>query len=887
MSSENRLDDTLISRWLPFFTDDGQPREGVTIAVDCLICNTPLALADVADDNHEKFTILPCGHAFGYYCIKRWLREGERSRTGPTCPSCRKSLRHRLCRHTASIKKLDFGAGFNIHDFRGAIHINDRIPRNCRHCTSHPPREIPLRDRLVVLQQPGGSLPVTTPPNDGPSSSRVDEQGENDSYGNHHDDDDDDDMSFHTAILEQPRAPLTEDELAELTIASILYPIAPSDFEEEARHRPFMVTEEADIRTVLHMAHNRLVSARASVSQNAGDQADTDPLQFIVDNFVVLFRGDGRSAPHPALATHVLALGIRVERYPELLAILDRVLPQEAHEHQAGTRPALPEPPRGDGDRRQNRGQTHTRSHSGPAALGSEARQSNGARDHQQNDSHSGNGNPQNNENQDLDQNNPPAGHVNDQVNQNRDTQPDDRQGGREPTQENTNRDRSGTRSSDGQRDTQARARHGQERRQSQDQTPRRPAEGTTENQSRRETSSETRSSDSGREERHGQSQNDQQGGREQHQENTQLPARITRESQRRREPHRESSDTPTRSSRSSRRPHETVQEAAARSTDSTNSSRESRSGREQSRESTSNPAPPSSESQQTQEPVQEATTRPTNDTRESQARRGSSGQTSSTRSSQDLTLGSREGSQSNVIHDSGARPSQDNRESRTTRQQGDEPRNQNRPNTPLRPAMRQPGNPRGPRPGRQVRIEEPQTETRNNGGHQTTRPSQTSSQTSDTSRQSRSGSHSHSETRSGTQTQPRESPMTNGTVTGVVSSLNGVTVRMQGERCDINVRFTSTGHEITEFSRPRTSDDGSSQTTPHSNASTSPDRRGSQSRSAARSSTTQAQPRESPTTGSTSAGQNNNLTIHIEGGRGDVNVRHTSTGRVISVSNV
>ncbi|XXG93829.1 hypothetical protein Hte_000078 [Hypoxylon texense] len=58
--------------------------------------------------NTEPFTVLPCGHFFGDYCLRRWfdIRE-EQDEFPPECPYCRFPLIHELCGHTIKLTQFD------------------------------------------------------------------------------------------------------------------------------------------------------------------------------------------------------------------------------------------------------------------------------------------------------------------------------------------------------------------------------------------------------------------------------------------------------------------------------------------------------------------------------------------------------------------------------------------------------------------------------------------------------------------------------------------------------------------------------------------------------------------------------------------------------------
>ncbi|KAI1132452.1 hypothetical protein F5Y10DRAFT_293546 [Nemania abortiva] len=107
--------------WLPYFAEDGQLLPDVTLSVECGICKSGLAITQAADDEHETFTILPCGHVFGHACILEWFGQQDRSRRA-TCPQCRKSMMHVNCGHRVEVRQLSGGTGFNVHrDLQGLL----------------------------------------------------------------------------------------------------------------------------------------------------------------------------------------------------------------------------------------------------------------------------------------------------------------------------------------------------------------------------------------------------------------------------------------------------------------------------------------------------------------------------------------------------------------------------------------------------------------------------------------------------------------------------------------------------------------------------------------------------------------------------------------------
>jgi HUS1 checkpoint protein len=62
----------------------------------CLICQEPTGTRN-AEGIKEGWSMLPCGHRFGSYCIKRYL--GIAADDQPLCPICRQMAYHDPCGH--------------------------------------------------------------------------------------------------------------------------------------------------------------------------------------------------------------------------------------------------------------------------------------------------------------------------------------------------------------------------------------------------------------------------------------------------------------------------------------------------------------------------------------------------------------------------------------------------------------------------------------------------------------------------------------------------------------------------------------------------------------------------------------------------------------------
>ncbi|KAI0533079.1 hypothetical protein GGR58DRAFT_522108 [Xylaria digitata] len=138
------LQDNYSPNWVPYFSLEGDLHPDVNLSVECGICRTELAIINQADQYHEPFTVLPCGHAFGHKCIIEWF-----SRT-PSCPICRRTFRHRACGHPTPLHEIQGGRAFNIHrDLPPAIHPDEELPDSCATCQpSTRTNRLQYRDRL-------------------------------------------------------------------------------------------------------------------------------------------------------------------------------------------------------------------------------------------------------------------------------------------------------------------------------------------------------------------------------------------------------------------------------------------------------------------------------------------------------------------------------------------------------------------------------------------------------------------------------------------------------------------------------------------------------------------------------------------------------------------
>ncbi|KAI0817188.1 hypothetical protein GGR55DRAFT_673029 [Xylaria sp. FL0064] len=120
--------ESFVPSWTPYFDFGGRLLPDVNLAVDCGICDAELAITKEADKDLEAFTMLPCGHIFGFECLSEWFRHR------PTCPSCRKVWKHTACGHAIKLEKMRGGTDFNIRGLPAMMNVRE-LPYFCEGCS--------------------------------------------------------------------------------------------------------------------------------------------------------------------------------------------------------------------------------------------------------------------------------------------------------------------------------------------------------------------------------------------------------------------------------------------------------------------------------------------------------------------------------------------------------------------------------------------------------------------------------------------------------------------------------------------------------------------------------------------------------------------------------
>ncbi|KAI0972785.1 hypothetical protein F4678DRAFT_460347 [Xylaria arbuscula] len=127
---ERKVDEAFTPSWDECFDCDGNILPGFNFCVDCGICRRELAITKSADEDHEVFTMLPCGHVFGFECLSIWFS------THATCPTCREKWQHSRCGHILKPEKIQGGKDFNIRSLSKVIKASE-LPGACGNCHSY------------------------------------------------------------------------------------------------------------------------------------------------------------------------------------------------------------------------------------------------------------------------------------------------------------------------------------------------------------------------------------------------------------------------------------------------------------------------------------------------------------------------------------------------------------------------------------------------------------------------------------------------------------------------------------------------------------------------------------------------------------------------------
>ncbi|KAI1171201.1 hypothetical protein F4777DRAFT_583136 [Nemania sp. FL0916] len=104
------VEDIYAPSWFSSFDSRGRLNPGAAMKVECQICTKKLAVTKRPDSKHETFTMLPCGHVFGYKCVKHWLEQADR----PNCPQCRTKMVY-ACGCQVRPTEMRGGPSFNPH----------------------------------------------------------------------------------------------------------------------------------------------------------------------------------------------------------------------------------------------------------------------------------------------------------------------------------------------------------------------------------------------------------------------------------------------------------------------------------------------------------------------------------------------------------------------------------------------------------------------------------------------------------------------------------------------------------------------------------------------------------------------------------------------------
>jgi hypothetical protein len=75
-----------------------------SLKVECGLCKSRLSICELTNGRDvEAFTILPCGHAFGYVCVQNLFQRDDSA----SCPTCGFSAKHSGCGHLAQLNKME------------------------------------------------------------------------------------------------------------------------------------------------------------------------------------------------------------------------------------------------------------------------------------------------------------------------------------------------------------------------------------------------------------------------------------------------------------------------------------------------------------------------------------------------------------------------------------------------------------------------------------------------------------------------------------------------------------------------------------------------------------------------------------------------------------
>ncbi|KAH6648542.1 hypothetical protein BKA67DRAFT_681618 [Truncatella angustata] len=151
----NNLEENYIENLVAYFDANGDLSPDVTCNVACIICSSKLAIVQPPDGDHRPWSLLYCGHTFCYECIEHWVS----SSGDPTCPQCRKPLRHGGCQHKYHPKKIVLKEGFNIRKV-AEMYSSGETPSRCENCvlgrpTTPSPGPSRVRPNVLDFVDPG------------------------------------------------------------------------------------------------------------------------------------------------------------------------------------------------------------------------------------------------------------------------------------------------------------------------------------------------------------------------------------------------------------------------------------------------------------------------------------------------------------------------------------------------------------------------------------------------------------------------------------------------------------------------------------------------------------------------------------------------------------